>query len=206
MADEKRKGNGWGGFRPGSGRPKGRKTKITERARIEGLIWYRSDEIIDSMINHAVNGDATLSKYLGDRLLGRDTVPILDRVEQIEAALPEGWDAALAAEIAEKLANELPQGPWTKADAEQAGRLAVEKLRERMRRGDGQAAIHLSKVYYPDPILTLGEQAATMTPEQLRETMIRRYKAVWHWHSHEEILRMVDAIQSPAPSGEGGKE
>jgi hypothetical protein len=61
-------------------------------------------------------------------------------------------------------------------------------------RGDKQAAAILARGQGPEPMLTLPEQAQTMTPEQVRETMIARYLAAWPWLAREEIERMVDAV------------
>ena len=178
-------------------------TRIKERSRIESIAWYRCDEIIHASIDHAINGDSVLLKEWLGRLLGKldAYMPIVDRLDEIAAGLPEDWDvASVSAAIAEKMVA-ATSGPWTRAEAEAVGRLGVETLKRRAKRGDVAAASILAKVYIPDPILSLGEQAATMTPEQLRDTMIRRYSAAWSWLTQEDILRMVDAIQAPKEGG-----
>ena len=194
--------NGWGGARPGAGRPKKALAQLKERAQIEGLIWARAPELVQVAINCALNGDAAIIKELFLRLFGMpgNYVPIFDRLPQIVAALPEGWTPE--AMFAEMDADRRKiNGPWTTATSAQIGREMLEVLWERGARGDTKAAQWMAAQWIGDPVLSLGEQAASMTPEQLRETMIARYTAAWPWLEGGEILRMVDAI-SGAPKPE----
>jgi hypothetical protein len=172
-------------------------SRLKEQALCDALIWHCSPEITVAMILYALNGDTGLLKHLDERSNGRigDRAPISSRIEQIQSELPEGFDpAAMLATLQTRLMGGGTDIEWTTAEAgkvRQLGRRTLEKLAAR---GDKQAAAILWKGDAPEPMLTLPEQAQTMTPEQVRETMMARYLGAWPWLPREEIERMVDAV------------
>jgi hypothetical protein len=201
-------GNGGNGEKRGRGRPKHEVRHLQDLAACEGLLWWKSPEIIGAMIHYALNGSDKLLVYLGERIWGRpgDRPPIIDRTEQLKATLPEGFDPeAMMATITEQLTGVPQEGAWTTAEAARVGQMGLAGLVQRARRGDGQAQALFAKLWLGDPILSLGDQAATMTPDQLRATMIARYSAAWPWLGREEIERMVAAISGGSkPAEEAG--
>jgi hypothetical protein len=186
-----------GGARPGSGRPKSAFTRLKEKAVSDALIWYASPEITTAMITYALNGDTTLLKHLDERIHGRigDTAPLCVRLEEMQENLPAGFDpAVLFATLQERLVGASGEGEWLTSDDKRARKVGVTTLEKFAARGDKQAAAILAKGAGPEPMLSLPEQAATMTPEQVRETMMARYLGAWPWLPREEIERMVDAV------------
>jgi hypothetical protein len=74
------------------------------------------------------------------------------------------------------------------------GMRALAHLTHRMENRDPRAAKEIADRCLGVPVPSLPEQAQTMTPEQVREVMMARYRAAWPWHDDAEIVRMVDAV------------
>ena len=88
-----------GGARPGAGRPRKAVVEADATALIGQKIRDKLPEILDALINAAVEGDRRAAQYLVDRLVGRpaqemrvttDQVNPLDQV--LEELKAEGWD------------------------------------------------------------------------------------------------------------------
>jgi hypothetical protein len=166
-------------------------------AECDALTLHFATQLRAAMILYALNGDASLLKHLDERIYGRigDAVPIIGRLDELKENLPAGFDAEVAMAMAQALLMGTPgDANWTTQEAQRVAQLGMKTLEKLASRGDKQAAAILAKGGGPEPMLTLPEQAETMTPEQVRETMIARYLAAWPWLPREEIERMVDAV------------
>ena len=200
------KKDGRGGARPGAGRPPGL-TKLRNMSDIDAVTLASAFDLRVALIRSALNGDVHALRHLDERLHGqlRKATPIVDRLDVILAALPADFDAeALLADAHERLGGGGGNvREWTTAEAQRVGQVGLGTLETLAARGDKQSATTLAKLLMPDPILTLGEQLPMMTPDQLRETMTRRYAAAWPWLEREEVERMVNAICKPRGGDDG---
>jgi hypothetical protein len=94
-------------FQPGtSGNPKGRKPGQTPGAQIRKAIEERKDDILQAVINAAVNGDMTACKMLLDRI----TPSLKPVAAQIALVVPEGAGLSEqgAAVLKSALSGEIP--------------------------------------------------------------------------------------------------
>lgn len=197
MAEEEKPKEKRGGPR-GGGRPRTAFTHLREQALSDALIWYKAPEITAALILHGLNGNPMILKHLDERLSGRvgDIQPILQRLDEIKAALPEDLDIAAEFErLQAVLVGTGWTGEWTTAEAQRAGREGIEFLRRMAKRGDKESASIIARLYPLDPMLSIPERTQTMTPEEARELMVQRYTAAWPWIDRAEAERMVDALR-----------
>lgn len=99
------------------------------------------------------------------------------------------WEAFLA------ICGEAGGEAFTTQVQQALGLRALAHLTHRMENGCLRSAKEIADRCLGVPEVPLSVRSEKMDPVELRETMRRRYEAVWHWKSPEEITRMLDALE-----------
>jgi ribosomal protein L17 len=156
-----------GGPRPGSGRPKKALAYAAEKAQCDDLLASEAREIMEALVAKAKEGDVSAIRLVIERIWGRAP-------EGVRAVFtPCGVGRLLEIANAEKIEDVQPTQDLLRAFAMEA----LGELFNGMKAGDIGAAKDLVSRYMGEPVQTIQQQVAALSPEDAASLMRAHYKA-----------------------------